>query len=212
MLLRRFLKTDGKDRIVITDNYTQINKKDLLPGDICLFLGGMKLTQFHGRNRKKKLGRTTLPPRHAAIVYKYIETEAGGDVIILDPEINNSLSFLNEYIKKSKTRIDIVRYKATATQRLKIQASIKVAAEKEKLYNPVRFLWFITEMPYVGWMFKWMKPTRSRPICSSESAKHPTQVGIIVSTKGKKWWKTAPVDIQIFGLRYHQMFTLKKEG
>ena len=204
-------KKDKKCRVVISKNYKSIELNELLAGDILLFLHGNKLTEWHGRNRKKKFGRSTKPPYHAAIVYSVVQMIDGKpDVFILDPEISTSLSFLKEYLTKTSTRVDIVRFKATRVQRRKIQKKIKDIAFKEGLYDWKGYFAFASQMPFLGWL-KIIKPSKKTFFCS-DAVVHAVQksTNIRVSPRGSNY--TAPVDIQLYGLQYHKLYTLKKQG
>lgn len=199
------MKTDKRGRVIIRI-YPKIKKSELRPGDILLFYYGNKLTQFHGRWRKKKYGRSTLPPYHAAIVYKLTSK----DVIILDPEISTSLSFLHEYLKKKNNRIDIVRFEASRPQRRAIQAKIKEIGTKEGFYDWKGYFAFISQMPCLGWL-KVIKPSKKTFFCSDAStyAVH-SSTNIRVSPRSAN--KTAPVDNQLYGLDHHKLYTVKKRG
>ena len=201
------LKKTKKGRIIIPKEFERIQGFDLEIGDIVLFIGGNKLTEWHGRNRKKKLGRSTKPPYHAAVVAGILD----GMPIILDPELNTTLSPMLEYTRKKELRIDIVRFEATNNDRNKIQQLIWEVASKEGFYDWKGFGAFASQMPYVGWAFKWIKPSKKDFFCSDASSyvvQKPTNIR--VSPRGHDF--TAPVDLQIYGMKHHMMYTLKKGG
>lgn len=197
------LKKDKKGREIIPDSFERISIEELLPGDILLFYGGNKLTEWHGRNRRKKFGRTTLPPYHATVVYgKYRE-----QVIILDPEITTSLSLLMEYLTKTKIRMDVVRFEATAAQRCAIQSKIEQVVSEEGFYDWRGYFSFISQLPLLDWV-KIIKPSKKTFYCS-DAATFVVQesTNIKVSPRGHNY--TAPVDLQRYGMYHHKLYTLK---
>jgi hypothetical protein len=200
------LKKDKKGRVIIP-LFDSIEQNELVTGDIILFLNGNKFTEWHGKNRKKKYGRSTRPPYHAAIVLGMCE----GMPIILDPELNTTLSPLLEYTRKKNVRIDVVRFEATFEQRQAIAKKILEIASKEGFYDWRGFGSFASQMPYVGWMFKWIKPSNKDFFCSDGST-YCVQTTTDIRVSPRKANATAPVDNQIYGMRHHDMRTLKKEG
>jgi len=201
------LKVNKKSQVIIPDSFERIKQEELQTGDILLFIGGNKLTEMHGRHRKKKYGRSTNPPYHAAIVYK---NDGANEVLILDQEIRGTLSFLQEYTSKKELRIDVVRPPAPVGMLDNIQGLIKALAVKEKYYDWKGFFSFANQMPYVGWMFGWMKPSKSTFYCSDVVAYVWENEGIRVSPRGHNF--TAPLDLQLYGMEHHQCFTLKLSG
>ena len=202
------VKLDKKGRVVIPDSFERIKREDLTTGDILLFIGGNKLTEWHGRNRKKKYGRSDTPPYHAAIVYKRVLNDP--DVLILDQEVRGTLSFLQEYTSKKELRIDVVRPPAPVGMLDNIQGLIKALATKEKYYDWKGFFSFAHQMPYVGWMFGWMKPSSSTFYCSDVVAYVWETNGIRVSPRGHNF--TAPLDLQLYGMEHYPCYTLKIKG
>ncbi len=201
------IKKTKKGRTVIPEQFEPILSNELKTGDIVLFIGGNKLTEWHGRNRKKKLGRSTRPPYHAAVVLGHCQ----GMPIILDPEITTSLSPISEYTRKKELRIDIVRFKATKQQRRSIAQVILKIASKEGFYDWKGFGSFASQMPYVGWMFKWVKPSKKDFFCSDGSV-YAVQKATDIQVSPRGHNITAPVDIQLYGMQHHKIFTFKKPG
>jgi len=201
------LKKNKKGRIIIPDQFDRIKSKDLMTGDIILFIGGNKLTEWHGRNRQKKYGRSTKPPYHAAIVLGMCK----GMPIILDPELNTTLSPILEYTRKKNLRIDIVRFQATKNERKIIADTILDIASKEGFYDWKGFGSFAAQMPYLGWAFKWVKPSKKDFFCSDASVYSVHKnTNIKVSPRGHDF--TAPVDIQLYAMKHHELYTLKISG
>ena len=204
------MKTDNKGRIVIQDEYDRITKEQLMPGDILLFIYGNKLTEFHGRNRRKELGRSTLPPYHAAIVYDVTTDNYDDRIFILDPEIITGFSLLDEYTTKSSIRIDVVHYTCLIEQRQKIVDTIRTVGTKEGLYDVGGYGAFISQMPFLGWMKYIIRPSKTKFFCS-DAVVYCCEAGEVTISRQTNNY-TAPVDIQLYALEYHKLFTLKQRG
>jgi len=199
---------DKKQRVQIPTMFNKISKNELIPGDILLFLNGNRMTEWHGKNRKKKYGRSSKPPYHAAIVYKNLPEDP--DVLILDQEIRSTLSFLSEYTDKKNLRIDVVRPLSSIDTYKSIQRRIKNIAIKEKYYDWKGFGSFASQMPYIGWMFPWVRPSKDTFYCSDIVAYMWEMEGIEVSPRGHNF--TAPVDLQLYGIEHYPCYTLKIKG
>lgn len=200
------LTKDKKDRIVVPDSFPIIDLNMLQTGDILLFYYGNKLTEWHGRNRRKEFERATLPPYHTAIVAEHTKY----NTVILDPELTTNLSYITEYTKKSSVRIDVLRYDATPEQRVHILSEINILAEKENIYDWKGFIYFSSQMPFLNWL-KIIKPSKSTFFCSDAAVYIvQKQVGIQVSPRDHN--TSAPVDLLLYGMRYHTMYTLKNRG
>jgi hypothetical protein len=204
------LSFDSRGRVVIADEYSRIKLSELLPGDCILFYYGNKLTEFHGRYRKKNLGRSTNPPYHAAMVYGVI----GSDCIILDPAATTSLQSLSKYLVQNTKRIDIIRYNLTESQRNICQESARSLIKKLKLYDVKGYGAFISQMPGFGWFKYIMKPSESKFYCSDAVAYCiQDRAGYQVSQKDHNF--TAPIDMQLFALERPSnatLYTLKQRN
>ena len=196
------LKKDKKGRVVIPREFDRIQKHDLIPGDILLFYHGNKLTEWHGRNRKKKYGRSTLPPFHAAVVYR----NDNDDCFILDPEITTGFSLLEEYYRRTSYRIDVVRVNASGKQVEKAMREIRNLGVKEGFYDWKGFLAQGSQVPFLEWM-KIIKPAKGKFFCSDAVAYVWDKAGVRVSPRKNNY--TSPVDLQIYGMQHHNVLTLK---
>lgn len=203
-------RTNKKGQIII-DIYDNISKSELLPGDILLMYYGSWITEFHGRHRRKEFGRVTLPPYHAAMVYA-VDREGQGvqDVMILDQEIRCTLSLLREYTSKSSTRIDVVRYEATDEERERIVSSARVLVSEERYYDWRGFFGFARQMPFLNFL-RVFKPSSKDYFCS-DAVTYVIEgsTNIVVSDMGHN--RTAPIDMLIYGLNNHKLFTLKRRS
>jgi hypothetical protein len=213
------IKRNKKGQVKIPNEFKRITLKELLPGDILLFYYGNKLTEWHGKWRKKKYGRSTKPPFHAAIVYdwedaSYYDPDNNKiyrmDVFILDPEISTTLSFLQEYLQKKKIRIDVVRFRASDYEREKIKDTIKNVASKEGFYDWRGYFSFISQMPFLKWA-GFIKPSKKDFYCSDASA-FCVHKATDIQVSPRNHNITAPVDLQLYALKHHKLYTLKQTG
>lgn len=183
--------------------FNKIEVSKLKPLDVLLFMHGTKITEWHGRNRRKEFGRSELPPYHAAIVYENINAkgvEEADNVFIVDPEITTSLSLLSEYTMKSSIRIDVFRYNYNVTQSHLVKAAMTEAVREERKYDGKGFGFFLSQMPYCGWLENILpKPSEKDFFCSDAVTYFmQSRGGITISPRDHN--KTAPVDIQLYGI------------
>ena len=204
------MDTNKKKQVTIPDAFNLITADRLLPGDAILFYHGNKLTEFHGKHRLTKYGRSTLPPFHAAVVYQVTDTE----VWILDPEITTGFSSLREYLRRSGYRIDIIRYAMTDVQRLKcIEVMGKIGIE-EGYYDVRGYGAFISQMPGLQWLKYIVRPSDKKFYCS-DAVTYVLEMGAGIDVSPRDHDFTAPVDLQLFALANPKtctLFTLKKRG
>ncbi len=204
------LKQDKKGRAIVPTVFKLMTLKELLPGDILLFFGKNRLTEFHGKYRRKEFGRANISPYHSAIVYDVIDRHDGNpDVMILDQELLGSLSFLNEYLTKRNLHIAVVRFKASPKKRKEMQVLIKELASKEKMYDWKGYLSFASQLPWLNWL-KIVKPSKDTFYCSDVVAYVCEKNGVTVSPRGHNF--SAPVDLLLYGMQHHRLYTVKMGG
>lgn len=197
------LRFDKNKRVIIPNTFSKLSADKLIPGDILLHYGSNKLTIFHGRNRSKKYKRATRIPTHANIFRAYFD----GRGLILDTELRSTLSYLKEYLNTGN-RIDVVRFTAQLGQRTQIVYNIDKLAEEEGRYDIMGYGFFLSQMPYMGWIERIIKPSKNRYFCS-DAVTHCVQhkTNIMVSSRSNN--HTAPVDLLLYGMQKHTMYTLE---
>jgi len=204
---------DSKGREVIPSEFPRITLNELLPGDAILFIGGNKLTEFHGKYRRKEFGRSDTPPYHEAMVY-VVSQGIDPIVMILDPVALTSFQDLNKYMKHKESRIDIIRYNLTDEQRKICQEAAEVMTSKVRIYDTKGYGAFISQMPLLGWVKHIIKPSETKFYCS-DGVTYCIQdrAGYIVSPRDHNF--TAPVDSQVYAINNPdraQLRTLKLRG
>lgn len=208
------MKKDKKGRIVIPESFTRIKVGDLEPFDVLLLYNGNWVTAEHGESwQEKKYGQTTLAPYHTNMVYDIGVT--WGKVILMDTEIKNTASLLEaEYMTKEKIRIDVVRQKNfDADDKTALALHLEQEMGSEAWYGILRFGSFAKRLKYVGWAFKWIKPSDKQVVCSGRVAKGFELIGDPISAYSFN--ETIPNDILVWALKHPQkydIFTVKKEG
>lgn len=195
--------------------FDKIEIKDALPCDILLFYYGNKLTEWHGRYRRKEFGRSELPPYHTAIVYDN-NTNNDNDadkIYICDPEITTSLSLLSEYTTKTAIRIDVFRYRKTVAQTLEVMKAMTQIVREEHKYDAKGCGFFLSQMPGCGWMkYILPKPSETDYFCSDAVTYCMQERGGIQVSKYDHN-RTAPIDNQLYGMNHPDdcsKFTLKE--
>jgi len=208
------MKKDNKGRIIIPESFDRIKVGDLEPFDVLLLYNGNWITAEHGESwQEKKYGQTTLAPYHTNTVYDIGAT--WGKAILMDTEIKNTASLLEaEYMTKEKIRIDVVRQKDfDADDKTALALHLEQEMGSEAWYGILRFGSFAKRLKYVGWAFKWIKPSDKQVVCSGRVAKGFELIGDPISAY--PFNETIPNDILVWALKHPQkyaIFTVKKEG
>jgi hypothetical protein len=200
------LEKDKNGRVAIPAEFERITTKELLPGDAVLFIYGNKLTEWHGRSRQEKFGRSQLPPYHAAMVYG--QMEMSDNVLILDPVAITEFQSLQKYIDHKESRIDIVRYNLTDEQRRTCMTAAENITKKISVYDAKGYGAFISQMPFCSW-FKWIvRPSPTKFYCS-DAVTYCIQerAGYQISPRDHDW--TAPVDIQLWAMENPDKATIR---
>jgi hypothetical protein len=143
------------------------------------------------------------------MVYDVIDDE----VIILDPEVRTTISFIEEYLWKAKPRIDVIRYDTDPTQKIKIKEEIKLIASEEGYYDVAGYSSFASQVMPLRWVKAVVKPSEKRFFCSDAVTHVLHNVGIKVSEYDNDF--TAPADLILYSLKNQKkcnIFTLKKRG
>ena len=208
------LKKDKKGRIIIPDEFPRIAPNELNPFDIFQYYNGNWWTETHGEKwQQNKYGRSTKAPFHTN--GEYDEGVNFKKHFLMDTEVRNTGSLLEaEYMTKKSVRIDVIRRKdLTQSDKKQLAQLIEEELGSERYYGVLRFGSFAKRMKYVGWMFKWMKPSNKQVVCSGRWAKAFQTIKKRISPYGYN--ETIPNDITVYAMRHPELFairTLKKGG
>jgi hypothetical protein len=210
------VEQDKNGRYIIPDAFERITLNSVMPADAILFYGGNFLTKLHGVRRRAEFDRVQLyemTPTHAAMILHLSLTEVPPTAYILDPTIQTDLGNLKHYSSKLDTRIDIIRYDLTDTQRYTAANMGYALATAEGRYDVGGYGAFLSEMPCLSWVKKFIKPSEKYMFCSD---------GVSYCIQEKAGYKmspydhnfTAPVDMLLYALKTGcgRLFTLKKRG
>ena len=203
-------------KIEIPESFKRITVKELKSFDILQYYFGNKLTAWHGQTgQHPKYGKTTIAPYHTNGVYDF--GRLYNKTILMDTELRNTGSLLeNEYMTKKKTRIDVIRrINLTVEDKAQLAKLIEEELGNEKLYGVLRFASFAKRLSYVGWMFKWYKPSSSQVVCSGRWAKIYEKIQKPISLY--PYNETIPNDITVYALKgpeakVFEIYTLKLPG
>ncbi len=195
---KKLEKYRKKGMVDVNIDLPKISVDDLKTGDILIFYGGNKLTEFHGRYRDPKLGTMENPPYHAAEFYEHSET----DHIIIDPELQTSMSPIAEYTTHPHIRIEIIRYSLDQEQIDKLRAFMHQAAKEQRIYDWKGYGSFIQDFEKVPeWAKKLigkLKPSNKDYFCSDFCASSYEGVRQVSDREPNK---TSPLDLVLYAHR-----------
>ena len=89
--------------------------------------------------------------------------------------------------------------------------AIRELSSAEDFYDVTGYGFFISQMPGLRWVGKLVKPSKKKFYCS-DAVVYCVQKrgGIKVSPRGHN--HTAPVDILLYALKHHRLYSLKSKG
>jgi hypothetical protein len=203
--LYRYLETKATENVVhIPRSFEPIEPKDLLTGDIINFYYHNPMTEFHGRFRDAKWGRSDDPPYHTAMFFEHSSRQQ----YLLDTELITTPSLIKEYTSKEQVRIDIVRYPISSNQREALYGYMEEIAQNEPKYDIGGYGRFIDDFTWLKWI-PWIDQSDKRPFCSEMVTGGYDLIKYYISKRQPS--DTAPVDIQLFSLESKEvkLYTLQ---